>query len=102
MARGTLSPPYPVPTPHRREAVRRLGLAAMELDETATKLDATEHGSWNPVVIPEIRRAAGYVRLAATMVVNGTLTDEQTATTVRGVASFLELVRRVDRKGIIR
>jgi hypothetical protein len=101
MARTVLTP-YPVPTPARREAVRRLSSNARALDEAAERLDPNESGSWNPVAIPEVRRAAGYLRLAATLVVNGTLTDDETATVVRGAASFVDLVRRVDRKGVIR
>lgn len=94
--------PYPVPTPERREIVRRLSDSARALDEEASKRLPIEPDTWNAVTVPEIRRAAGVVRFASTLVVNGSMPDVQARFALDAAESFVRLVRRADRKGIVR
>lgn len=99
---------YPIPTPERREIVRRLGNLAAELDaEVRSRTIQAEAdsrhdlGSWNAMVADELARAAGTVRFMATLVIQGDMSLAKARFATACTVSFIKLVRRADNKGVI-
>lgn len=91
---------YPLPTAERRSIVQKLSDYARSLDDEA---DARRGlGSWNDVVRDELRRAAGAVRLVATLVLNGSMSIRKAKFWLKATADYVRLVERADRKGVIR
>jgi hypothetical protein len=91
---------YPIPTPERRAIVQRLSALTAELDaEAASRIRG---GGWNNAVRHELRRAAGSLRLVATLIVNGSMSTERARFWTAAAQDYLQLVRRADRSGIIR
>lgn len=90
---------YPIPTEQSRRLVQRLSDQARELDAEAK---ARRGGSWNAIVRSELERAAGLVRLVATLVVNGTYGPKRAQFWITATDQYLVLVRRADIRGVIR
>jgi len=90
----------PQPDPERIALVQHLGRLAVELDDEARRRPPVK-GGWNEMVTGEIRRAAGLTRLAATLVMNGTLSEPIGSFIVRATRDYLTLIRRADMKGVI-
>lgn len=91
---------YPLPTAERRSIVQKLSDYARGLEAEAD--DRRGLGSWNGVVRDELRRAAGAVRLVATLVLNGSMSMRKAKFWLKATDDYVRLVRRADRRGVIR
>lgn len=93
--------PYPIPTDERRDIVRELSAAARILDAEA-EARATPAGSWNTVVRAELARAAGSIRLVATLIVQGGMSTPKARFWLASTRAYLALVKSTDAYGVIR
>lgn len=91
---------YPLPTVERRNIVRDLGEYARTLDAEADS--RATGGSHNWIVRSELMRAAGVIRLVATLVVNGTYSTAEARRWIDATQAYLIMVSRVDSQGVIR
>lgn len=96
-----MSERYPLPSDARRHEVQQLGNLARALDDEAAAR-AEWRGYHNAEVRDELRRAAGTVRLVATLVVQGGMSDARARFWITAGRDYLRLVRRADRRGVIR
>lgn len=92
---------YPLPSPERRRIVQLLADAALELDAEVAERQPGE-GIHNDTVRGELMRAAGALRFVATLIINGSMSERRARFWMAATADYLELVRRADRRGIIR
>jgi len=97
---GATFAPYPIPTDERRRIVQALGQVARDLDDEASTRRGK--GSHNGIVRDELMRAAGVVRLVATLVLNGSYTTQRAKFWVVASADYLRIVQRLDERGVIR
>lgn len=92
---------YPLPGAERRVIIQELAELARALDaEAESRLPKL--GTWNDVVHLELARAAGVVRLVATLLVNGSMSDRRGHFWLVASRDYLRLVRRADKGGVIR
>lgn len=91
---------YPLPTDARREAVQILSDNARELDAEA---DAREGGgAHNSTVRLELMRAAGVLRLVATLIIQGRMPTAEARFWIVAAAEYVRTVQRLDHRGVIR
>lgn len=88
------------PSPERRMIVRELSDLARALDDEASDR-APRVGTWNDIVQNEIKRAAGVVRLVATLVLNGSYSERRAHFWLLATRDYLQLVRRTNIRGVI-
>lgn len=96
------STPYPVPSSERRDIIRELSEICRALDDEADERTRPPRvGSWNEVVRVEIMRAAGTLRLVATLIVNGSYSDRVARFWIVAARDYLALVERTNERGVI-
>jgi hypothetical protein len=90
---------YPLPSPERRTLVQIISDNARELDAEAA---ARREGAHELTVRNELMRAAGVLRLVATLIVQGRMSTRQAKFWMVAAAEYLNMVQRTDERGVIR
>jgi hypothetical protein len=93
-----------IPTDERRKIVQSLSRSARELDDEIRDREAyqaIDPGGWNGTVILELRRAAGVMRLSATLALQGGMPIELARMAMMSAVAFIKLVRATTNAGVI-